>query len=388
MSDTKFWLDLEPVDALFFRDHSERRAGVDNWSSSVPPSPLTLFGAIASWLIEGFEVNFADFKAGKQQHELLGGFCPELCNLLWSIAGPFWGEKGSVYFPAPASAYFHKEREKYAWLIPSQETGSMFSSLPEELRPLVFADGRTDLGKDFSPAQGWIARPDLENFLQGENLENFSHKKEEAFSCEEVRCGIGINPETFSTKDGMFFITPKMRVKQGKVFSVQVRFASEDARARLENIISKNSGAFFGGERGRVKISLRKNEPVIAKPDPTALAEKGRFLLYLCTPSIFTEGWKPAHWPDCFSGAKLVGVALHKPTRISGWMQGQGPRRLFHATPGGSVYYFETEGWDKDRFIALIDQYHFNKSISDYYPCAGFGIACIGTWNKGGSHAA
>ena len=62
MSDTKFWLDLEPTDALFFRDHSERRAGVDNWSSSVPPSPLTLFGAIGSWLIEGLEVNFADFK--------------------------------------------------------------------------------------------------------------------------------------------------------------------------------------------------------------------------------------------------------------------------------------------------------------------------------------
>lgn len=395
MSDREFWLDLEPADALFFRDHGSRRAGVDNWSSSVPPSPLTLFGAIGSWLLEGFGVDFAKFKAG-EAHELLGAFNAKLHELRWSIAGPFWGEKGTVYFPAPASAYFCEPNE-YAWLVPSKERG-LFSNLLDELRPLVCANGKAISGKDFSPAQGWVSRSHLEAFLRNGMPEHFSHKKEEAFSCAETRYGIGVQEDSFAAQDGMFVVTPRMRVKQKwdkttstlrqHVFSVQVRFAAEDARAQLEKIVSKNSGAFFGGERGRVKISIRKNEPIIAKPVPAVLAEKGRFLLCLCTPALFAEGWKPAHWPDCFSGAKLIAVAVHKPCRISGWAQGQGPRALFHAALGGSVYYFEATGWDAVRFADLIEQHHFSTSISEYYPCAGFGITCIGTWNEGGSHAA
>lgn len=386
----RFWLDLEPADALFFRDHSSRRAGVDNWSSSVPPSPLTLFGAIGAWLMEGLGVDFAAFKAG-EQHELLGGFSSGLSyepdGLRWSIAGPFWGEPGHVCFPAPASAYFYEKAEKYAWLIPSSRNDRLFSSLPEPLRPLIFANGKTALGKDFSPAQGWIEHAVLERFLQNRMPSGFSHKQEEAFSCAEKRYGIGVSPATFAAEDGMLFVTPRMQVKQGKVFSVQVRF-DQPARAKIEEIISRNSSAFFGGERGRVKISLRRQEPVIAAPAPAVLVEQGRFLLYLCTPSLFQCGWKPERWPDCFRGAELIGTALHKPCRISGWAQGQGPRRMFHAAPGGSVYFFEAAGWDKERFEALIKEYHFHKSISEHYPCAGFGITCIGTWNEGGGHAA
>ncbi len=266
---------------------------------------------------------------------------------------------------------------------------------------MVFANGEEISGKDFSPAQGWIEDAALEKFIQNGTHENFSYEKEEKFSCSELRSGIGVDEDSFAAKDGMFFITPRMRVKREwdkqirtlrqYVFSVQLRFAAEDARAQLEKIIRKNIGAFFGGERGRVKISLRKNAPLIQAPSPAVLTEKGRFFVYLCTPSIFEEGWRPKQWPACFCGAKLIGVALRKPCRVSGWSHETAkgkPRRLFHAAPGGSVYYFETKDWDESKFAALLEQYHFSKSISDYYPCAGFGITCIGTWNEGGSHAA
>lgn len=382
-----FWLDLEPADTLFFRDHGSRRPGVDNWAGSVPPSPLTLFGAIGSWLMEGLGVDFAAFKKAEEPHDLLGTFNAELRELPWSIAGPFWGEQGTVYFPAPASAYFC-EPNKYAWLIPAEERG-LFSGLPDGLRPLVFADGQSISGKDLKPAQGWISRSRLGDFLQSGMPENFNHQEEAKFFGTEKRYGIGVDKDSFAAEDGMLFVTPRMRVRQGKVFSVQIRFKAEDARAKIEQVLQKNNGvAFFGGERGRVKISFRKNETLIAAPDPAELAQQGRFLLYLCTPALFTEGWKPAHWPDCFNGAELIGAAVHKPCRISGWAQGQGPRRLYHAAPGGSVYFFETKGWNENRFADLLKQYHFSQSISDYYPCAGFGITCIGTWNKGGSHAA
>jgi CRISPR type III-B/RAMP module-associated protein Cmr3 len=286
-----FWLDLEPADTLFFRDHGSRRPGVDNWAGSVPPSPLTLFGAIGSWLMEGLGVDFAAFKKAEEPHDLLGTFNAELRELPWSIAGPFWGgEQGTVYFPAPASSYFNKEQNEYVWLIPSEEH-VMLSGLPEEIRPLCFASGD---GKDFTPAQGLIENADLERFLQNGMPSIFSHEEEEQFFCAEKRFGIGINENTFAAdaENGMLFVTPRMRVKQGNVFSVQVRFAAEDAHARLEEeVMRKTSGvAFFGGERGRVKISFRKNEPLIAAPDRAELAQQGRFLLYLCTPALFAEG--------------------------------------------------------------------------------------------------
>jgi CRISPR type III-B/RAMP module-associated protein Cmr3 len=270
-----FWLDLEPADTLFFRDHGSRRPGVDNWAGSVPPSPLTLFGAIGSWLIDGLGGDFAAFKKAEEPHELLGNFDAKLRGLPWSIAGPFWGEEGTVYFPAPASAYC--EPNQYAWLVPAEECG-LFSSLPAGLRPLVFADGQTISGKDFQPAQGWISRSRLGDFLQSGMPENFNHQEEAKFFGTEKRYGIGVDKDSFAAEDGMLFVTPRMRVRQEwdektrtlrqHVFSVQVRFAAEDARAQLEEVMRKTSGvAFFGGERGRVKVSFREKQPLIAAPN-------------------------------------------------------------------------------------------------------------------------
>lgn len=389
------WIDLEPVDALFFRDHRPRRAGLDNWTSSIPPSPLTIFGAIGTWLLEGSGIKIEDFRAGnsKKIQSILGEFSPDLNNLEWSIAGPFRGTPGAVYLPLPASLYF-REPNEYSFLVPSPQKSEddPCTNLPTGLRPLVFSDGRVNCGKDFVPAQGWIPQYELAEILQG-NISIYSHLPDEDFSCIEDRYGIAIEPETSAVEEGMFFNTHRVRFKRHwrrglheSVLSVQVRFSKQSVdsgggSAFFNNILMEKGGlAFCGGERGRVNIRIRTSNPHVNHPAVQNMYDKKRFFLYLCTPALFEDGWKPAKWPACFDDATLVSIALRKSSWVSGWDSGKGPRPLLRAVPEGTVYYFETSGWEKENFDELIDKYHFNQSISDFYSCAGYGITCIGTF--------
>jgi CRISPR-associated protein Cmr3 len=388
------WIDLEPVDTLFFRDHRQRRAGLDNWTSSIPPSPLTLFGAIGTWLLQGSGVEIEEFRTGTSQkiQSILGKFSADLNNLEWSIAGPFRSTPGAIYFPVPASLYFRQPNE-YSFLVPSQKTadGNRCTNLPVGLQPLDFARKHVHTGDDFVPSQGWLPQYELEKILSGNIPDFYVHLPDEDFSCIEERYGIGIAPDTFAAEEGMFFNTRRIRFKRHwdkklheNMLSVQVRFSEQSVaygggQSFLDDILSRKGGlTFCGGERGRVNIRIRGGKPHINHPDSDSMANAGRFLLYLCTPSLFREGWKPAKWPSCFEGTTLVSVALDKSCWVSGWSNGKGPRPLLRAVPGGTIYYFETSRWDKKRYKELIDKYHFNQSISDLYSCAGYGITCIG----------
>ena len=81
----------------------------------------------------------------------------------------------------------------------------------------------------------------------------------------------------------------------------------------------------------------------------------------------------------------MVGAAVNKPQYISGWARsGKGaggePRPIKRMVPAGSVYFFNTNGWDEQKFGCLYKKYHFGKSLSGEYPDAGFGIALMGVW--------
>jgi CRISPR-associated protein Cmr3 len=111
---------------------------------------------------------------------------------------------------------------------------------------------------------------------------------------------------------------------------------------------------------------------------------KKKFFIYFATPAIFKNGWL-MELPSVFSDAVLVGPAVNKPLYISGWKAnkdnfGGQPRPIKKAVRAGSVYFFEANSWNKEKFTELFEKYNFGASLSDEYCSAGFGISLIGCW--------
>lgn len=105
------------------------------------------------------------------------------------------------------------------------------------------------------------------------------------------------------------------------------------------------------------------------------------FKLYLATPAIFSQGWKPTSWFDVMKYPNLkitlLTAATGKYQPLGGWdMKKRSPKRLYRAVPAGSVYYFQLEQGGLDD---VLDCFH-GKSVSDVegYQQQGFGITYVG----------
>lgn len=110
-------------------------------------------------------------------------------------------------------------------------------------------------------------------------------------------------------------------------------------------------------------------------------------LLYLATPTLFDDGWRPPFGPD--EGVKLSAAAVGRPIAFGGWdLKKRSPKPIRSAVPAGSVYYYRIEDASKAR--QFIEDYHFNQSVSassrisavrDVESRLGYGMALFGAWN-------
>jgi len=131
----------------------------------------------------------------------------------------------------------------------------------------------------------------------------------------------------------------------------------------------------LGGEGKSVSVSVPAKEPDVPKPEKCS---DEYFKLYLATPAIFSDGWRPA--PKKISGAELIAAVVGKPLSIGGFdmkpKEGKrpGPKPMRRAVPAGSVYYY------RGSFDSALE-FHA-KSISDYGSEQGYGIVYIGNVNR------
>ena len=113
-----------------------------------------------------------------------------------------------------------------------------------------------------------------------------------------------------------------------------------------------------------------------------AILDSRHALLYLATPALFADGWRPAAFQQQHPFLRLVGAAVGPPTIVAGWdwkeKKAKAPKR---AVPAGSVYYFEVrEGTGLAEIEKLLEDYHGAKSVSEWDAALGFGLAFIGIW--------
>ncbi|KXK59007.1 hypothetical protein AWW66_26620 [Micromonospora rosaria] len=120
-------------------------------------------------------------------------------------------------------------------------------------------------------------------------------------------------------------------------------------------------------------------------PLPAAPADvHTRVLLYLATPAVFGDGWRPA--ADDLRGARLVAAAVGGPQPVA--MGRPDPRtgelharRLVWAAPAGSVYFLDFDG-DAAAAREAVERWHghaFAQS-DETLRTAGFGLTLTGRW--------
>lgn len=342
---------LEPLDLLFFRGGLPMSEGIR--AKSVLPSPQTFAGMIRTMLLERCGANF-DAMRGKPT---LAEAC-DAAGAGWvaqvRMTGPFPAivNKSGVepVFPCPAN--IRKVRgssDAVGLLLPSRAAVPGWSPPMPGMLPLCRGGARFQ-----KESPEWITWTGLQAYLCGEPLKPDHFRRTDELLEWEERTGVGIDPQTHASKEGILYTTRSLRLKPGVVFYGEIELPEE--RAPLVSGV-----AVWGGERRRVRLSVQAPLPW---PSP---AKPARSLILVLTPAFFGRQWLPGAIPD---GA-LRAAAVTGPYAISGWdLARGGPRPVRFGVNAGSVYF--CEGWEPEGNTLAENQED---------ALAGYGFFVKGTWN-------
>jgi CRISPR-associated protein Cmr3 len=137
----------------------------------------------------------------------------------------------------------------------------------------------------------------------------------------------------------------------------------------------------LGGRGGCAQVHDAVTPPDL--PEPVSDMPDGRMLLYLATPAVFADGWKPdlSAWPHAELIAAALGdpqvIAAATPNRQTGAVAGG---RLMWAVPTGSVYYLKFPDEQAARAAAADLRRMTLPQATLPLATAGFGYALTGSW--------
>ncbi|HWR31082.1 MAG TPA: type III-B CRISPR module-associated Cmr3 family protein [Negativicutes bacterium] len=344
-------LALNALDTLFFRDGKPFSLGEETWADGIFPPPLSvLYGALrTAYLSE----HIADLQSANSDDDPTKRLKVNYYAYLRS---------DGYYYPCPLDIVEKKERRdrntpEYLMLKCVEKTKEHCSSLD--------CLNMTRLLQSQEPVEdaiGLIDEISLNEYLQNNSVPAKLCPTHEYLK-EEPKIGIGRNDLTRSSDDGMLYRVGMKRLSQTNLVIGYSGFDLLGALMRL------------GGEGKAVSVSVPDQSPNIRKPE-NILGEY--FKLYLATPAIFKDGWRPAS--EKIPGAELVTAVVGRPVYIGGFdmkpKNGKppGPKSMRRAVPAGSVYYYRGS-------IEKAAGLHAT-SISDYGSEQGYGIVYIGKVNE------
>ena len=184
----------------------------------------------------------------------------------------------------------------------------------------------------------------------------------------EPKVGIGRSNLTRTAEEGLLY-----RVDTKRLNGVEIRVIANTENYSKDDL--NGTIVHFGGETKLVELKkVGKDILDIDTPNLT----KGQFKVYLSTPAIFLKnGWKP-DLEKFGIKANMVAACVGKPVSIGGYdLVYNKPKPMLKAVPAGSVYYYESD----DSPEVIMEKIN-GKSVSDYLPEQGFGMAFIGKFNK------
>ena len=365
---------FEPVDTLFFRGNRPFSAGADTFAESIYPSPLTVYGAIGDYILKKNNTNLMDFFNSSIVDTILGKYDADLKDTRVTIKGPFLFLNDKIYFSPPANIHIENGWNIHICLPDTSRKDRW--DIKDELYPISLPDKETKPYNKLLPADNMI------RYLSNDKIHSFIGEVDtEEIVKNERRYGHKLKAATLTVKEGFLYSIDHARYKDELSSKVYNKAGLAVFVEGLNKKEYPDGVTVIGGEKRMSCIFFKEDLKI-----PTAdLSDKfnGSFFIYLATPAIFSDGFKKDNWFDGFN-AQLVGAALNKPLYISGWKRidfSKGnPRPLRRAVPAGSVYFFKVDKWNKAKFNDFYNQHNFNKSLSDEYQSAGFGVGLIGIW--------
>jgi len=341
-----------------------RRAGFDFRASSQTPEAERAARVVGLGLDSGFEFRFAG-------------------PLLWSA--------DRLLFPAPRHLVTAGDGFVLGTLAPHNDDGIVCDAAMGELDLLRAG------GAEGEPAAGWVTAAELAEALAPEGgtppVPSVKVMRTEDLLARERRFGHERDPRRGVVAEGRFFSRGVIRFteKPGRRGVEAVRFAGLLDGVSKDLLPEGMSSARLAGDGHAVRIELFEPTetsdflgPLNGLRDslPALLDEQRGLVLYLATPAIFNDGWRPR----CFETATrlvLRGAVVGRPRLVGGWdWKYQRPKPLRRAVPAGSVYFFELpEGHSEDDIRSLVGRYFLDEAVTDEYGNLGFGLAVLGAWD-------
>jgi CRISPR-associated protein Cmr3 len=335
---------LDPLDTLFFRDGKPFSLGEETWANGLFPPPLSVvYGALrTAYLSEHIdELTYANGDHDRTSRLIINFFA-------------YYGH-GRYYYPCPLDIVKIKDsaKDKYSILEFDKKPKGYGSSLHEADLPMLLQSKEI-----VENSSGLIDELSLNDYLLRNSVPKSLLKYDEYLK-EEPKVGIGRNDRTKTSDEGMLYRVGMKRLHRLKLV------------VGYRGITISGNLMRFGGEGKSVSVSVLVKKPNVQKPEKLST---DFFKLYLATPAIFNEGWRPS--AEKTPGAKLMAAVVGKPLLIGGFDmkpgngKRPGPKPMHRAVPAGSVYYYQGS-------IDGAGSLH-GASISDYGGNQGYGIVYLG----------
>jgi CRISPR-associated protein Cmr3 len=130
---------------------------------------------------------------------------------------------------------------------------------------------------------------------------------------------------------------------------------------------------------GRGRLADVKDAGELAWPARPATFPGGRLLLYLVTPALWPDGWRP----PLPQGVTLVAAATGEAQPVATSTPGRSwraDRRLRWAVPAGSVYLLQFPDQDAAAAFAASTHGAAHVQAEQRLRTAGFGVVLTGVW--------
>ncbi len=374
------WLQIDPVDAWFFRDGRPSNRGEDQSDivSEFPPNPSTVVGALRAALARQHGWN--------PQHDKSWDKIPELKDLLGdgddfgrlSFLGPLLMKKGELLWPLPQhvtgqtqdgqfvpSALLEPSKEFYTANVgqaahenvPVAELVKSFESAPSASKvlttsattgrlncegdvrlPVLPDESNDDSGRKKPPKHPddmWVTTTGLNRILGGVLPDSKHCCSSDDLFVHEARVGLRRNPESRTTERNDLYSPRYVRLRRGVSLVQGVQGLPKDWT--IPELIT------LGGESRLAAVETLAKAPEFPQPN-----RSGPDIVCCLTHARFDDAWwgaGPSDVASALSGELKTGTvitaAIDRPRLIGGWSFQSGPLPLRPHVPAGSVWWLE-----------------------------------------------